>query len=52
MDVYVKIASDYCKKMARLEDELAKEIFGCKYEELDEDERAEITFEAHDRMGE
>lgn len=44
------IADDYCRKFAKIEEKIAREIYGCPYSELDEDERAEVSFEAHDRM--
>ena len=45
------IAKKRSKTLNELEDKLAMEGYGCKFEELDEDERGEITLEAHDLRG-
>lgn len=54
MNAYEKgcaiIADDYCKRFAKAEERIAREMFGCSYSELDEDERAEVAFEAHDEL--
>ena len=34
-----------------LEDSIAQEWYGCSYDELGEDERCEVTYEALDRFG-
>ena len=44
-------ADRVCKQMRDLEDLLALEIYGCSYEELDEDERGDLSYEVHERLG-
>lgn len=48
----LRIAQANTEKINKLEDEIAQEWFGCSYDELDEDDRAEVSYEAHDRMEE
>lgn len=45
------IAKKRSNKLNEMEDKLAMEWYGCKFEELDEDERGEISFEVHDMLG-
>lgn len=45
-----ELINERVKKMNALEEKLARELFGCSYNELDEDERADVAFEMHDMM--
>ena len=37
-------------KINAMEDRVAKEWYGCTWDELDEDEKTEVTYEAYDRL--
>lgn len=43
------IAMRNTMRINSLENEIAMELYGIPYDELDEDERAEVAYEAHDR---
>ena len=49
-DVYVKMAQESTNRINAMEDKVAKEWYGCTWNELDEDERTEVTYEAYDRL--
>ena len=34
----------------QMEEKIARDWYGCSYDELDEDERGEVTFEVAERM--
>lgn len=47
---YAKIAMEQTRKQISLEEKIAKEWYGKSYDELDEDEKLEVGYEAIDRM--
>ena len=47
---YVKMAQKATNRINAMEDKVAKELYGCTWDELDEDERTEVTYEAYDRL--
>ena len=51
-DSYLKIAQEATNRINAMEDKVAKELYGCTWDELDEDERTEVTYEAYDRLNE
>lgn len=50
IDGYVKIAKKATNRINAMENKVAKEWYGCTWDELDEDERTEVTYEAYDRL--
>ena len=50
MNDMLKQAIRTTKKINAIEDSIAKEWFGCLYEELDYDEKELVTYEAYDRL--
>ena len=50
MNGMLKQAIRATKKINAMEDSIAKEWFGCLYEELDYDEKELVTYEAYDRL--
>ena len=49
-DCYAKMAQKATNRINSMEDKVAKEWYGCTWDELDEDERTEVTYEAYDRL--
>ena len=49
-NVYLKMAQEATNRINDIENKLAKELYGCTWYELDEDERTEVTYEAYDRL--
>ena len=49
-DCYAKMAKEATNRINAMEDKVAKELYGCTWDELDEDERTEVTYEAYDRL--
>ena len=49
-DVYVKMAQEATNRINAMEDKVVKEWYVCTRDELDEDERTEVTYEAYDRL--
>ena len=49
-NVYSKMAQEATNRINAMEDKVAKEWYGCTCDELDEDERTEVTYEAYDRL--
>ena len=49
-NVYSKMAQEATNRINAMEDKVAKELYGCTWDELDEDERTEVTYEAYDRL--
>ena len=49
-NVYSKMAKEETNRINDIENKIAKELYGCKWDELDEDERTEVTYEAYDRL--
>ena len=47
---YLRIAIAQTKKRNDLEEQIAQQWYGKPYDELDEDERTEVGYEAIDRM--
>ena len=49
-NVYLKMTKEATNRINVMEDKVAKELYGCTWDELDEDERTEVTYEAYDRL--
>ena len=49
-NVYLKMGKEATNRINAMEDKVAKELYGCTWDELDEDERTEVTYEAYDRL--
>ena len=49
-DGYVKIAREATNRINAMEDKVAKELYGCTWDELDYDDRESCTYEAYDRL--
>lgn len=49
-DGYVKIAREATNKINAMEDKVAKELYGCTWDELDYDDKEVCTYEAYDRL--
>ena len=52
-DVYVKMAQEATNRINRInamEDKVAKEWYGCTWDELDYDDKELCTYEAYDRL--
>ena len=49
--VLIKQAMDATRSINNMEDKIAKEWYGCTYDELDYDDREGVTYEAYDRLG-
>ena len=47
---YVKIAREATKRINAMEDKVAKEWYGCTWDELDYDDKELCTYEAYDRL--
>ncbi len=48
---FLTIAKNNTNKLNELEKKLALEYYGLAFEELNEDEKGEISFEAHEILG-
>ena len=46
---YVKIARESTNRINAMEDKVAKELYGCTWDELDYDDKELCTYEAYDR---
>ena len=49
-DSYIKMTQEATNRINAMENKVAKELYGCTWNELDEDERTEVTYEAYDRL--
>ena len=49
-DVYLKMALEETNRLNAMEDKVAKEWYGCKWDELDYDDKELCTNEAYDRL--
>ena len=50
LDNLFQVAMERTKRQNALEDEIAKEWYGCTFDELDYDDKEMVTYEAADRM--
>ena len=46
----MKQAMNATNRINAMEDKIAKELYGCKWDELDYDDRESVTYEAYDRL--
>lgn len=49
-DEYMRIAQEETNRINAMEDKVAKEWYGCTWNELDYDDRELVTYEAYDRL--
>ena len=49
-DEYMRIAQEETNRINAMEDKVAKEWYGCKWDELDYDDKELCTYEAYDRL--
>ena len=49
-DEYMRIAQEETNRINAMEDKVAKELYGCTWDELDYDDREICTYEAYDRL--
>lgn len=49
-DSYVRMAQKATNRINAMEDKVAKEWYGCTWDELDYDDREACTYEAYDRL--
>ena len=49
-DSYLKMAQEATNRINAMEDKVAKELYGCTWDELDYDDREICTYEAYDRL--
>ena len=49
-DGYAKMAQEATNRINAMENKVAREWYGCTWDELDYDERTEVTYEAYDRL--
>ena len=49
-DEYMRIAQEETNRINAMEDKVEKEWYGCKWDELDYDDRELCTYEAYDRL--
>lgn len=50
LDNLFQVAMEHTKRQNALEDEIAKEWYGCTFDELDYDDKEMVAYEAADRM--
>lgn len=49
-DKYTRIAHEETNRINAMEDRVAKEWYGCTWDELDYDDKELCTYEAYDRL--
>ena len=49
-NVYSKMAKEETNRINDIENKVAKELYGCTWDELDYDDREICTYEAYDRL--
>ena len=49
-DEYMRIAQEETNRINAMEDKVAKEWYGCTWDELDYDDKELCTYEAYDRL--
>ena len=49
-DEYMRIAQEETNRINAMEDQVAKEWYGCTWDELDYDDKELCTYEAYDRL--
>ena len=49
-DEYMRIAQEETNRINAMEDKVAKEWYGCKWDELDYDDSELCTYEEYDRL--
>ena len=50
LDNLFQVAMEHTKRRNALEDGIAKEWYGCTFDELDYDDKEMVTYEAADRI--
>ena len=51
-NVYLKMAQEATNRLNAMGDKVAKEWYGCTFDELDYDDKELCTYEAYDRLNE
>ena len=49
-NVYLEMAKEATNRINAMEDKVAKEWYGCTWDELDYDDKELCTYEAYDRL--
>ena len=49
-NVYLKMSNEATNRINAMEDKVAKEWYGCTWDELDYDDKELCTYEAYDRL--